>query len=60
MIYKEKLTGEYSVYTEVFKLNNGGVDWLFTLGLDENDVGGYNLNSEGIGFCTNGARHHSA
>lgn len=55
MIYKEKLTGEYSVYTEVFKLNNGGVDWLFTLGLDENDVGGYNLNSEGIGFCTNGA-----
>lgn len=55
MIYKQKLTGQYSVQFNVSKLNNGGVDWLFGLGLDSPTEGGYAINSEAMGFSVNGS-----
>ena len=55
VIYKQKLTGQYSVQINVSKLNNGGVDWLFGLGIDSPTEGGYSINSEAMGFCVNGA-----
>lgn len=55
MIYKQKLTGQYSVQFNVSKLNNGGIDWLFGLGLDSPTEGGYAINSEAMGFSVNGA-----